>query len=219
MTAPGSRIQPPPPRPAPDLLDGFRTAATALISDNMSRIVGAVGLQPFHRAGHLVGTALTVRTRAGDNLYIHKAFDFARPGDVLVIDGGGDVSQALVGEIMMTYAKTLGIAGFVIDGAIRDAAAFRAGDFPCFARAAIHKGPYKNGPGEINVPVTIGGMVVAPGDIIVGDDDGVVAVPAAAAAAVLQGVRAQEAREAKALADIRAGTYDRSWLKAAFPQA
>lgn len=168
---------------------------------------GAVGLRPFHRRGQLLGTALTVRTRAGDNLAIHQALKIVRPGQVIVVDGDADTSRALVGEIMKTIAEVRGAVGFVIDGAIRDAAAFAASDFPCFARAAIHRGPYKHGPGEINVPVSIGGCVMSPGDIVVGDEDGVVAFAPSMAEALAEKVQAQIAREAEILKAIREGRY------------
>jgi RraA family protein len=199
----------------PALIAQFRNAATAIISDNLSRLPGAIGLKPFHRGGTMAGTALTVRVAAGDNLFIHQALELIRPGDVIVVDGDGDVSRALVGEIMATIAAHRGAAGFVIDGALRDAGVLAKGDFPCFARAAIHRGPYKNGPGAINVPVSIGGMVVTPGDIVVGDDDGVVAFPQAIAADLLQKVRAQEAREAEILTSIREGRYAGAYAKPA----
>ncbi|WP_315838626.1 RraA family protein [Bradyrhizobium prioriisuperbiae] len=192
---------------APALLEAFRGAPTSIISDNLSRLPGAVGLRPFHRGGQLLGTALTVRTRAGDNLAIHQALKIVRPGQVIVVDGDADISRALVGEIMMTIAEHRGAAGFVIDGAIRDAAALAASDFPCFARAAIHRGPYKYGPGEINVPVSIGGCVISPGDFVVGDDDGVVAFAPAIAAALLEKVQAQMTREAEIIKTIREGRY------------
>jgi RraA family protein len=199
----------------PILIAQFRNAATAIISDNLSRLPGAIGLKPFHRGGTMAGTALTVRVAAGDNLFIHQALELIRPGDVIVVDGDGDVSRALVGEIMATIAAHRGGAGFVIDGALRDAGVLAKGDFPCFARAAIHRGPYKNGPGAINVPVSIGGMVVTPGDIVVGDADGVVAFSQAIAADLLQKVRAQEAREADILTSIREGRYAGAYAKPA----
>jgi regulator of RNase E activity RraA len=136
---------------------------------------------------------------------------------VIVVDGGGDISRALVGEIMATVAISRGAAGFVIDGAVRDAGTLAKQDFPCFARAAIHRGPYKNGPGAINVPVSIGGMVVAPGDIVVGDEDGVVAFPQEIAADLLRKVRAQEEREAEILKSIREGRYAGAYAKRAAP--
>lgn len=190
-----------------NLLDFFRNSATASISDNLDRLPGAVGLRPFHAGGFMIGTALTVRTCAGDNRAIHQALDIVKPGDVIVVDGGGEISRALVGEIMMTIAASRGAAGMVIDGAVRDAEALARSSFPCFARAAIHRGPYKNGPGEINVPVCVGGMLVTPGDIVVGDADGVVAFPVAIAAELAGRVRAQEAREAEILQSIHEGRY------------
>ncbi|WID95213.1 RraA family protein [Bosea vestrisii] len=189
------------------VLEGFRTAATPLISDNLHRLPGAVGLRPFHRSGRMVGRALTVRTAPGDNLFIHKALELIKPGDVIVVDGGGSPDRALIGEIMINIAKYQSAAGFVIDGAIRDTAAIESLDFPCFARTAIHKGPYKNGPGEINVPVSVGGMVVNPGDVVVGDEDGVVAFPFEGAEALLKLVRDQEMREEETLKSIREGRY------------
>jgi regulator of RNase E activity RraA len=117
------------------------------------------------------------------------------------------VTRALVGEIMCAIAHSRGAAGVVIDGAIRDADALAKSDFPVFARASIHRGPYKNGPGEINVPVSIGGMVVSPGDIVVGDGDGVVAFDAGKADSLLAAVLAQKKKEAEILRMIAAGTY------------
>ena len=111
-----------------DHLAALRDVPVAIISDNLDRLPGPVGLRPFHRSGALLGIALTVRTRAGDNLVIHEALEMLKTGDVLVVDGGGDESRALVGEIMKAIAESKGCAGFVIDGAIRDAAAFRASD-------------------------------------------------------------------------------------------
>jgi RraA family protein len=211
----GFQIHKAPARPAPELVEQFRDVVTAHLSDNMSRMCGTVGLRRYNPRGKLVGTALTVRTRLGDNLMIHKALNHAEPGDVLVVDGAGDISQALVGELMMLYARTRGVVGFVIDGAIRDVAAFANSDFPCYARGETHKGPYKEGPGEIHVPVTIGGLVIHPGDIVVGDEDGVVALSPAIAPEVLAAARKQAEREEKAKADIAARRYDRSWVDAA----
>src|SRR5215471_3484880 len=202
------------PKPPADLIAGFRGAPTSVISDNLGRLPGAVGLRPYHRGGKLVGAAFTVRTRPGDNLAIHRALELVGPGDVIVVDGGGDETRALVGEIMKNIAEWRGAAGYVIDGAIRDVAAFAASDFPCYARAVIHRGPYKSGPGEINVPVSVGGSVISPGDIVVGDEDGVVSFPAAMGATLLEAVRAQVAREEEMLKAIREGRYQGSYGKA-----
>lgn len=200
-------------KPPADIIEGFRNAPTSIISDNLARLPGAVGLKPYHRSGRLIGTAFTVRTRPGDNLAIHRALELVGPGDVIVVDGGGDETRALVGEIMKNIAQWRKAEGYVIDGAIRDVAAFAGDDFPCFARAVIHRGPYKNGPGEINVPVTIGGSVISPGDIVVGDEDGVVSFPAAGAAALLEAVCVQIKREEETLKAIREGRYQGSYGK------
>jgi RraA family protein len=201
------------PKPDAKLLEAFRAAPTSIISDNLERLPGALGIRPFHKSGKLVGTAFTVRTRAGDNLAIHQALELVGPGDVIVVDGGGDETRALVGEIMMNVAKYRGAAGYVIDGAIRDLAEISQSDFPMFARAVTHRGPYKNGPGEINVPVAIGGLVIAPGDIVVGDEDGIVSFAQNIAADLLEKVKAQIKRETDTLADIRAGRYKGSYAK------
>ncbi|WP_428425210.1 RraA family protein [Pararhizobium sp.] len=188
---------------AQGLLSEFRGVATSIISDNMARLPGATGILPYHKGGQLIGTALTVKTRHGDNLAIHAALKVARRGDVIVVDGGGDISQALIGEIILTHAESIGVAGFVIDGAIRDVAAIRASELPCYARGITHKGPYKNGPGSINVPVSIGGLVVHPGDLVVGDEDGIVALSPQTAETILPGIRAQEERERLKIAKFK----------------
>lgn len=203
------------PAPAdPRHLEGFRSAASAIISDSLERLPGVVGLRPYHKHGaEMVGTAFTVRTRPGDNLAIHEALEHVRPGDVLVVDGGADLSRALIGEIIVQIAIWKKLAGLVIDGAIRDAAGVAKLPLPCYARGVTHKGPYKDGPGEINVPVTIGGMVIQPGDIVVGDEDGVVAFPPALADDLLKAVRAQEAREAEMIQSILEGRYKGAYSK------
>jgi regulator of RNase E activity RraA len=197
--------------PAQSLLDAFKSAPTCVISDNLDRLAGCVGIKPFHRGGRMVGSAFTIRTRPGDNLAIHQALELVGPGDVIVVDGGGDETRALVGEIMKNIAEHRGAAGYVIDGSIRDIAAFASSDFPCFARSVIHRGPYKNGPGAINVPVSIGGAAISPGDIVVGDEDGVVSFSPAIAEDLIQAVRAQIAREESTLQAIREGRYEGSY--------
>jgi len=139
---------------------------------------------------------------------------------VLVIDGAGDIGHALMGDIMSNYAESLGVRGVVIDGAIRDVGAIRAHDFPVYARGVTHRGPYKNGPGEINVPITVGGMVVHPGDIVVGDEDGVLAISPGDVDAVIAAARIQAAKEAESLRTIAEGRrLDRSWLSQQFERA
>jgi regulator of RNase E activity RraA len=198
------------------LVAAFGKLSTPLISDNLSRVPGAVGLKPFHRVtGTMVGRALTVKTRAGDNQFIHRALEFVQSGVVIVVDGEGYEGRALIGEIMISVAAARGAAGFVIDGAIRDSGAIRRSDFPCFARAAVHRGPYKDGPGAINVPISIGGMIVNGGDIVVGDEDGLVAFPVDGAAELLEAVRAQEAREAEIMLSIRENRYQGAYAVSA----
>jgi len=195
----------------------FEGLPTSIISDNLNRMTGTWGLAPMHRPGTpLLGIALTVRVHPGDNLMIHKALQLGRAGDVLVIDGGGAIDRALFGDIMKNVARMRGFAGVVIDGAIRDASAYRDDTFPCYARGVCHRGPYKDGPGEMNVPVTIGGMVVEPGDIVVGDDDGVVVIAPDQAKAVSEASRKKASAEAVTLESIARGTYDDQWIDQTF---
>ncbi|PYB74836.1 methyltransferase [Pseudomonas sp. LB-090624] len=206
----GNRFNPPAPAAAPSIIEAFRSVVTPHISDNMGRHIGARGLTRYNHTGKLVGTALTVKTRPGDNLIIYKALTMLKPGDVLVVDGQGDITNAMIGELIKLYALQHGCVGFVIDGAIRDVACFA--DTPCYAKAVVHCGPYKTGPGEVNVPVSIGGMIVNPGDIIVGDEDGVVAFSQADAEEVLAKARDHEALEERVKAEIANGSKDQSWI-------
>jgi len=196
----------------PELVRSVGELAVSLLSDCMTRATGALGIRPWHGGGSMAGTAVTVRTRSGDNLAIYAALRICRPGDVLVVDGGGALDQALMGEIMTTYAEHAGLAGVVLDGAIRDVDAIGAREFPVYARGVTRRGPYKDGPGEVNVPVSIGGLVVVPGDIVVGDGDGVLAVRVDEAADLVIRARAKAESEARSLAAIAAGTYDLSWV-------
>jgi RraA family protein len=193
------------------LVERARALSVSLLSDNAARAIGAIGVVAQHGDAPLAGTAVTVRTRSGDNLAIYRAFASCRPGDVLVVDGGGALDQALVGEIMTTYAEHLGVAGVVIDGAVRDVAAIRRRGYPVFARGVTHRGPYKDGPGEINVPVSIGGMVIHPGDLVVGDPDGLIALGPDEAPVVVEAAEAKDRKEAATLADI--ASYDLSWIE------
>jgi RraA family protein len=212
MSVPGFRILPRVNTPAP-LVALFKGLPTAIISDNLSRMTGTEGLAPRHRPGvALLGPALTVRVRTGDNLMLHKALQLGRPGDVLVVDGGGCTDRALFGDIMKNVAQSRGFAGIVIDGAIRDATAFRDDTFACYARGVCHRGPYKDGPGEVNVPVCVGGMVVEPGDIVVGDDDGVVFIRPSDAESVAAASRRKAQAEEATLASIASGRYDDAWI-------
>jgi RraA family protein len=215
MTSFGARRQPSSPQAETRHLELLRRIALPLLSDNVHRGTGSVGLQPYHRPSKatMAGTAVTVRARGGDNLVVLRAFDYCRPGDVLVIDAAGDLTNAVIGGIMTAGAAMLGLAGVVVDGAIRDVAEIRERDFPVYARGVNHRGPYKNGPGEINVPVCIGGMVVQPGDIVVGDQDGLLAFPAGEAAALIDKALAQQQKEDAQMEQIRQGRWDRSFVE------
>ncbi|MEI2385792.1 MULTISPECIES: RraA family protein [Breoghania] len=189
------------------LIAAFRECPVPNISDNMERAVGARGIRPFHKGSRMAGRARTVRTNPGDNLFIYKAFELVQPGDIVVVDGGGYEDRALIGEIMSAIARSRGAAGMVLDGAVRDADALAADDFPVFARAVSHLGPYKNGPGKLDIPVSIGGLVISPGDIVVGDCDGIVAFPPSIAEDLLAATLRQQEKEADILASIANGTY------------
>ncbi len=204
-------------RPDPALVALFKDLPVANIDDNMNRTASVCSaIEPIGYKGQLLGTAFTVRVAQGDNLMFHAAMDLAKPGDVIVIDAGGFTERAIFGELMATYCKSRGIKGIVCDGAIRDRGGLAAlEDFRVYARAAIPNGPYKNGPGEINTPVCIGGVTVYPGDIVVGDDDGVLFIRPENAEALAAATNAVQKKEADILAHIlNDGTYVRPWVDA-----
>lgn len=202
------------PQVKPEIIAKLKTLAVSLISDSLHRNIGSVGLLPYHQPAPMAGTAVTVRTRGGDNLAVLRAFDFCRPGDVMVIDAGGDVTNAIFGGIMSLGGEQMGLGGMIVDGAIRDVAEIRERSFPVYARGVNHRGPYKDGPGEINVPINVGGMIVRPGDIIVGDQDGLCAFDPSLAEEVIAKAVAQFAKEEATMASIRNGKWDRSFLDA-----
>jgi RraA family protein len=208
------RMHRPGPRPDEALLERCRALPTSILSDSMDRVGGLRGLHGVPGAGwpRFSGPALTVQTRAGDNLVVHRALDLAEPGDVLVVDAAGSLERAVLGEIMARYAVTRGIAAIVVDGAVRDADELAAGPLPVFALGVNHLGPYKDGPGEIHGPVTLGGTVVRSGDVVVGDGDGVVVVPHERLAEVVGSAQEGLAAEEEQFAAIAAGTLDRSWV-------
>jgi regulator of RNase E activity RraA len=194
----------------------LRGLPSSIIGDVLGgRLIGTTALRPVNRSSiYVCGNALTVRVRSGDNLLIHKALELIEPGDILIVDGEGDTSRALVGEIMMTSAMTRGAVGFVMDGAIRDVEAFEEHRFPCWSRGISLRGPYKDGPGSINVPVMVGGMQVNPGDIVVGDADGLIAIPRDLAAQVADLGLAKVRHEKQMIEAIKAGSYSSAWVDA-----
>lgn len=187
----------------------FSEVVTPHLSDNMSRNVGIYGLQRFNKTGKLIGTALTVKVRGGDNLLVYKAMTMLQEGHVLVIDAQGDKNNAIIGELIKLDCIRRGCVGFVIDGAIRDVASFE--NTPCYARSVTHRGPFKTGPGEINVPIIVGGQIINPGDIIVGDEDGVVSLPYAYKDELLMLADKHATKEEKVKEMIASGIENQSW--------
>ncbi len=202
-----------------DMAAAFRELPVANVSDSMFRLsAGGARLRPMHDGSPMSGPAFTVKSRPGDNLMLHKALDIAEPGDVIVVDAGGDLTNAIMGEIMSGYAASRALGGVVINGAIRDAGALRRASFPVYAAGVTHRGPYKDGPGEINVPVAIDGMVIEPGDLIVGDEDGVLCVPYDAVQTIYDATSKKHQVEQRQLDQIARGTFDRAWVDARLRQ-
>lgn len=163
------------------------------------------GIKPIAPGMRISGPALTVDTRAGDNLMLHYALLKAKPGDVLVVDAKGFAEAGLWGDVLTEQAQKVGLAGLVINGAVRDAAAMIAVGFPVFCRGLSIKGTSKSQAGLLNVPITIGEVRIAPGDIIVGDQDGLVVVDQHEVEEVLALARAREDKEALFRERIRSG--------------
>ena len=200
------------PRAPQELVELFRGIPVANIADNMNRLYCVdTAIKPMNGMP-LLGPAFTVKTAEGDNLVIHKALDMARPGDILVVDGFGHMARSLMGEIMFRYAASRGIAGLLIDGVIRDIDCLDTLGMAVYARGATPRGPYKNGPGEINVPVCCGGQVVLPGDIIAGDSEGVVVIRPGDARTTAELATKMTENEKRILASIADRAVDRSWV-------
>lgn len=196
-------------RPPEALVAEFEGIPTPILSDVTSKYENTMAsqIEAVPQDVSMAGTALTVKTYPGDNLMAHKALTMAEAGDVLVIDANAYTEAGLVGELFSTSCQRHGIHGTVIDGAARDVEEIDELGFPVFARGTSPKGSYKAHPGSINVPVSCGGLVVEPGDIVVGDDEGVVVVKPHHAEAVLEDARAKLDDEASTLARIQDGEY------------
>jgi 4-hydroxy-4-methyl-2-oxoglutarate aldolase len=185
-----------PAAPSQQVIEELRTYEVAWISDSTELYLMDSQIRPiFQGAPRIVGPAVTVTVPPGDFLMISAALTKVRPGDVLVIDGRGDTSRAVWGEYFSTWARGLGVTGVVIDGASRDAGDIESLGFPVFARATIPRKPTMDGHGELNVPVSCGGVCVLPGDIIVGDREGVIVIPLRHLEKVLKRVRVTAERE------------------------
>jgi 4-hydroxy-4-methyl-2-oxoglutarate aldolase len=205
----GFRVLPAPARVDADLLNRFRGLASSNLADAMGRFnFMDPGIRS--RSGFpMCGTAVTVKARPADNLMIHKAMQLARPGDVVVVNTCGNTTSAVFGELMCTTAAAAKLGGIVVDGAIRDVDGIRRLGFPAYSRTVCAGGCDKDGPGEVNVPISCGGTVVTPGDIIVGDDDGVVVVPRDDAEEVLTLVQQLTDCERNRIAEINGGVLFR----------
>lgn len=182
-------------RPSSSLLEAFEGLPTSTLSDAMGRH-GAMeaSIRPIYDGIRMVGCALTVLCFPGDNVMTHKALTIVAPGDVLIVDDG-DYNTGCFGHKSAMLARARGGAGVVVSGSVRDVAALRQDRFPTFSRSISPRAPQKNSPGSINVPVHIGGLIVNPGDIVIGDDDGVVVVPLQMAERVLDRARARDSKE------------------------
>ena len=167
-------------RPTTEQLQALAQIPTAVLGDAMERFnVLHAAVSPAWGCGHVVGAAYTVTTREGDNAAIHEALESTAPGDLRVVDGRGALERALIGEMLAIKAKARGLGGFVLDGGVRDVEAIAELGVPVFARGRTPAGPHKSGPFRLLTPASVAGVVVSPGDAVVGDEDGVVVVPLA----------------------------------------
>lgn len=208
-------------RVSPDIVKRSSQFAASILADVAGRRGTLDGrIQPLAPSMRLAGSAFTVEVRAGDNLMIHTAMLMAKPGDILVIDGKADRTCALMGSIMINACRKLGLGGVVIDGAVRDTEELRELGFPVYAICANPNGPTKFVPGRINWPISCGGIAVRPGDLLVGDADGVVVVEREKAESLLDAAAQKVADERARIAEIAAGRNLRpKWLDASLRAA
>jgi RraA family protein len=193
-----------------ELIEKFRPYPVANIGDVMNRIACLdARIRPLNNTP-MIGPAFTVRARVGDNLMLHHALDMAEPGDVIIVEGQGDLVNALAGENMANWARRRGIAGLVIDGSLRDVDALAKMDMAIYCAGIQPNGPYKQGPGEINVPISCGGISINPGDLVIGDADGVIVVPRQEAEDILAKTIKKQAQEVETGEQIVAGTWSRA---------
>ncbi len=202
--------------PARELVEEFRNLPAANVADTMGRscaLSSEIRLISSPKQA-MAGAALTVKARPGDNLMLHKALDMAGEGDVIIVSNDGDRTHSLMGEIMAVYgAHTRKIAGIVLDGPIRDIEELSQMEMPLYATGSTPGGPYKEGPGEVNVPISIGNIAVMPGDIILGDRDGVIVIPRKDAPEILEAAKKYAALDAGKVEAAKNGTSKRQWVE------
>lgn len=196
----------------------FPSSILADVAGRRGALSGRIA--PLAPSMRFAGPAITVEVRPGDNLMIHAAMAVAQPGDVIVVDGKGDLSSALMGEIMSQQCVALGVVAVVIDGAVRDSEAIRELGFPMFAAGLNPNGPTKSVSGRLNHSISIGGVSVSPGDLVVGDADGVTVIERSKAAAMLPLAVQKVAAETKRIADIKSRkALTPAWLNGALVAA
>ena len=200
-------------RPPMATVNMFRDFETPDISDILNRMYTmASDIRNLVNNKPLVGPALTVKVFPGDNLMVHKALDLAKPGDVVVVDTGGSPLNAVMGDLVANKAKHRGIAGFVVDGLVRDLPGLIEAGLPIYARGITPFGPLHRGPGELNYAVSCGGIVVNPGDIIVADSSGIAVVRREVAGDTVMRLRAHRARMQQYVTDVKAGNFSNEWV-------
>ena len=202
--------------PDPEIMMQFKNIPASNTADCMGRSCAMnprIHLVSSPKDQMMVGPAFTVKCRAGDNLALHAALNLCNEGDVLVVSNEEDNTRALMGEVMMAYLYLQKkVAGIVLDGPIRDIDEIGKWDFPVYATGTTPGGPYKEGPGEVNVPIACGGISVEPGDIILADADGVIVIPRNDAAVILEDAKKFQAADEGKLEKTRQGTINRGWV-------
>jgi RraA family protein len=210
---PGFRVKTRFPRPAPEILERFRSYPTPDISDLMNRLYAMDGaIRNLVNDLPLCGPALTVKLYPGDNLMLHKALDVAQPGDVVVLDSSMNTTTAVIGDLVSSKAKHRGIQGVIVDGLVRDVAAVRGVGLPIYARGMTPIGPLHRGPGELGYPVSCGGLVVNPGDLIVADSSGIVVVRQDFAEELLVRLDTQRPALKHYVDNVKKGVFANEWV-------
>ncbi len=210
---PGFRIRKNIERPVKELIDKYKDIRTPHISDLTNRLFTLdSGIKNLINDKQILGTACTVNVFPGDNLMVHKSLDIAKPGDIIVVNAGATTINAIIGELVCHKAKHRGIVAFVIDGLVRDVPGIKEVDFPVFARGVSPIGPSHRGPGEINYPISCGGIVINPGDIICGDENGVTVVKKEIAEQLHTKLENKENSLREYIANVEKGIFSNAWI-------